>query len=218
VNHTTEFKVCPACQQPAVLDMQICQRCGRQYKSTFVPQSANTPACQVRMSTGLSKLDNYKNRVTLLLGSVGVIAFLALAYFSFLSMTAPKICGVWHTGDWYYDTSGLTGGPKIWTFYRNNTGEIQEPMFTEQGGCIVFLKMGKGKFDWHIAGDKIFIEGSEHTYSVTDDKAILIIGDDKYLAGSLPFIPTPEQSQHSTQVVRDDEARFYRDTHPGNAP
>src|SRR5262245_23140458 len=33
----TQYKVCPRWQQPATLTMQVCQRCGHQYRTQFAP-------------------------------------------------------------------------------------------------------------------------------------------------------------------------------------
>lgn len=39
---TQQFKVCPQCQQPAVLTMQQCQRCGRPFNMSTQPFSKSS--------------------------------------------------------------------------------------------------------------------------------------------------------------------------------
>src|SRR5688572_6229854 len=48
---TQAFKVCPKCQQPAVLNMAQCARCGHVYQTAQIPQAHSSqglfcPTCQ----------------------------------------------------------------------------------------------------------------------------------------------------------------------------
>src|SRR5580700_4243028 len=34
-----QYKICPRCNQPAALDVQVCGQCGRHYQTQFIPQN-----------------------------------------------------------------------------------------------------------------------------------------------------------------------------------
>ena len=133
MSHDEPYKICPQCQQPAVLTASQCGRCGRQYRTQFVPpqQTQDVPAPLVR---------SYRMKPILAVGMVaallGIATFAGMRFQSSRAIISVSVVGAWSDNP-----------QNIATLYIQQDGT-----FTECGG----LHVTTGKY--HVIDDKFIVD------------------------------------------------------------
>jgi len=173
-----QFKACPQCQQPAPLDAPVCSRCGRQFRTQFVPPDQTQMFTSPMHATRLQQQP--KTKYFQIIG----IAILITALFGL---------GAWGTyrylnpypflGDWFF-TSNTNAS--LYRFSRDGSGMVYT---VNSGNSIINSQPGMPQEDpavtatpitWKASGDKLLMEFQgpqtidlRFTWSISDDGTTL---------------------------------------------
>ncbi len=197
------YKICPRCGQTASLQASVCQKCGRQYRTQFVPFDQTTVIPQNNVSPKRSNVN-----LPIVVGVAGV--FLVLSVFAVYSWrsTYPFI-GQWYRGGWSISEEGITDVPTTIIFYRNGTGVITRPHYGGNYYSSV-IETEKSPFRWHVMGNEIMTEGDysrQAEWTVSSDGEIFKFDRDEYRRGVAIPPPNTDEIERIKSELRTKNAR-----------
>lgn len=149
------FKVCPRCQTPAALDAAICGKCGRQYRTQFVPPPdqtqafAGSPAVPINIPV---KRPSKRLKVALAIIVPLVICFLAWnAYIAF----GGREVTIEASNYWMFDIPMATQQSSdlgLWQLQQMSGRSSAREAMVNDGRIVLLRKGDKARLLWDRGG------------------------------------------------------------------
>lgn len=135
------FKVCPQCQTPAALDAPSCTRCGRQYRTQFVPPQQQThvfagnPSVPVRLPVA----NPAKKRIIFLLVAVCLVPVLCFAAWRASAPYRGEPVTITNPSGFSYGSPMATRDPEDLSVWNRRASDSSGQTQMEDDGRIVYL-------------------------------------------------------------------------------